>query len=223
MKKLIITLCLCMGGISTSQADFERGATAYDEKRYADAFKEFEADSKRGDAEAMEYLGTMYLAGQGTPKNIKKSIEYFTAAAEKGSRESAWTLSQMYSSGHPEIPLDEKKADYWMDMACQPNLDGTPSRFVAAAEELRRRKAARAGVDPKATARQSLVRLKSMYEKLQLMEVYMPLEQGDCARGKRILEKNRAAWEAAERSSPHSRIAIVENGIRNCEIAFQKP
>ncbi len=58
----------------------------------------------------------MFFEGECTEKNIEKSIEWFTKAAEQGLLGSATTLAMIYEEGKL-VPQDIEKAQFWYKKA----------------------------------------------------------------------------------------------------------
>jgi len=62
------------------------------------------------DPEAMAFLGTHYLFGSlGVQKDVKRSMELWTEAAELGSMDAHYELGCLFDNGK-EVPQDETKA-----------------------------------------------------------------------------------------------------------------
>ena len=67
MKKLIITLFVLLAFQQSAWAGFTEGASAYNNKNYALAYKEILPLAKTGNADAQHLLGLMYYMGRGLP------------------------------------------------------------------------------------------------------------------------------------------------------------
>ena len=65
---------------------------------------------------AQHAYGFMFFEGECTEKDINKSIEWFTKAAEQGLAGSATTLAMIYEEGNM-IPQDLEKAKFWYKKA----------------------------------------------------------------------------------------------------------
>lgn len=90
-------------------ADFRDGGQAYLRGDYEAAAKEFIPLSERGDHRAMYALGSMYSAGHGVEKDLKKSFALFSEAAQNGRADAMYKLGLMYEQGQG-IKQNTKKA-----------------------------------------------------------------------------------------------------------------
>jgi len=84
---------------SSGHADFKEGGEAYLRGDYEAAAKEFIPLAERGDHRAMYALGSMYSAGQGVEKDLKKSFELFSEASRNGRADATYKLGLMYEQG----------------------------------------------------------------------------------------------------------------------------
>lgn len=80
-------------------ADFISGGEAYISGDYETAANEFTPLAKRGDHRAMYALGSMYAAGQGVEKDLKKAFELFSEASRNGRADATYKLGYMYEHG----------------------------------------------------------------------------------------------------------------------------
>jgi TPR repeat protein len=85
-------------------ADLTSAESAYKQKDYATALKEFTPAAQRGNAEALLYLGKMYLLGQGVAKDRAKAIEWFKQSADQGNADAQFFLGTIYLLPHKDIP-----------------------------------------------------------------------------------------------------------------------
>jgi len=65
---------------------FETAVEAYAEGDYRTARESFEALARAGDNRAQYWLGVMYFAGKGAPRDPQRAYLWFSLAAEKGNR-----------------------------------------------------------------------------------------------------------------------------------------
>lgn len=84
---------------SSGHADFKEGGAAYLRGDYEAAAKEFIPLAERGDHRAMYALGSMYAAGHGVEKDLKKSFELFSESAKNGRADAMYKLGLMYEQG----------------------------------------------------------------------------------------------------------------------------
>ncbi len=80
-------------------AGFKEGGEAYKRGDFAAAAAEFMPLAERGDHRAMYALGSMYAAGQGVDKDLKKAYELFFEAAQNGRVDAMYKLGLMYEEG----------------------------------------------------------------------------------------------------------------------------
>ncbi len=80
-------------------ADFKKGGKAYLRGDYEAAAKEFIPLAERGDHRAMYAIGSMYAAGLGVEKDLKKAFELFYEAAQNGRADAICKLGLMYEQG----------------------------------------------------------------------------------------------------------------------------
>ena len=82
MKNLTATLCLTIAvlfgsvGVSAS-ADYQKGLTAYKDKDYATALREWTPLAEQGNADAQKNIGRMYGNGMGVTQNFKTAVKYY--------------------------------------------------------------------------------------------------------------------------------------------------
>ncbi|CAD2097848.1 ubiquitin-protein ligase, putative [Plasmodium vinckei] len=91
-------------------AMYDLGKKYKDEKNFTQAFEYINEASKKNNILALKELGIIYLYGYGTEKDIKKSIENFSKAAEAGDVESKCYLGYIYYfiDGHRDLKLSLK-------------------------------------------------------------------------------------------------------------------
>ncbi len=115
MKRIILyfsvlTPLLC-------HADFKDGGDAYIRGDYETAANEFIPLAKRGDHRAMYALGSMYVAGQGVEKDLKKAFELFKEAAQNGRADAMYKLGVMYEEGVGTKKSTKKAIRYYQKSA----------------------------------------------------------------------------------------------------------
>jgi TPR repeat protein len=81
---------------------------------YRAAFPLVRIMADKGYANYQVYLAKMYLNGQGTKRDSKKAAEWFTTAAQRGSKDAASHLGKMYFKGEG-VPQDYKAARKWLE------------------------------------------------------------------------------------------------------------
>jgi len=88
--------------IRTTQADCQiRGGeyTSYDRANYQTALKVWMESAMTGDAEAMNYVGEIYLKGLGTDPDYALAQVWFKKSADKGNNRAKINLGYMYEEG----------------------------------------------------------------------------------------------------------------------------
>ena len=107
--KLASLLILLFAYPLYTYANFKDGGDAYINGDFETAAEIFEDLANRGDHRAIYALGSMYAAGQGVEKNLKKAHQLFTEASQNGRTDAMYKLGLMYEYGSG-IKKDTKKA-----------------------------------------------------------------------------------------------------------------
>ncbi|HTP35071.1 MAG TPA: tetratricopeptide repeat protein [Candidatus Acidoferrales bacterium] len=111
-------------------ADTAAGLTAFKNKDYPRAYKEWKAAADAGQAEAQFDLGLLYAQGLGVQRDLTVAAQWYLKAAEQGNAEAQFALGQMYSRGWG-IPRDMADAIRWIQMANAPDAEGPPTDWLA--------------------------------------------------------------------------------------------
>ena len=120
MKKLIITLFVLLAFQQSAWAGFTEGASAYNNKNYALAYKEILPLAKTGNADAQHLLGLMYYMGRGLPQDYKQAMFWHRKAAEQGKADAQYVVGAMYYTGNAVLQ-DHKQAVSWFRKAAEQN------------------------------------------------------------------------------------------------------
>ena len=98
--------------LDTMLQDDEFGAAvdAYRAKDFKAALKKYEALARGGHAQASTLAGTMYLMGDGCPKNGEKAVEFFQLGIKAGDPEATLMLGLTYAAGYGVVSVDFGKA-----------------------------------------------------------------------------------------------------------------
>ncbi|MTW14001.1 sel1 repeat family protein [Pseudoduganella eburnea] len=121
MKKLRGVLCalgIALGLQANAHAGFAEGATAYNNKNYALAYKEILPLAKAGNTDAEHLLGLMYYMGRGVPQDYKEALYWHRKAAVKGKADAQYVVGAMYYTGNAVIQ-DHKEAVTWFRKAAE--------------------------------------------------------------------------------------------------------
>jgi uncharacterized protein len=83
----------------------------------------------KGDADAQNILGMMYLQGQGITKDEKKAFQLFTKAAAQNQGDAQNALGVIYEKGYGVL-VDTNKAFEWYSKAAQLNHVGAQNNLA---------------------------------------------------------------------------------------------
>lgn len=121
MKKLrgiFLAIGVALGLQASAHAGFAEGATAYNNKNYALAYKEILPLAKAGNTDAEHLLGLMYYMGRGVPQDYKEALFWHRKAAVKGKADAQYVVGAMYYTGNAVIQ-DHKEAVVWFRKAAE--------------------------------------------------------------------------------------------------------
>jgi TPR repeat protein len=133
--------------VGQSYASSQKGISAFQRGKYEDALKHLEPAAEKGDPEALYYLGRMYGAGQGVPRDQNKATAFFKKAAEGRSPGAQQSLGSALMLGEG-IETDMIEALKWFIVSARAgNKDaaayaGRVSRFMTRAQQREARKKA---------------------------------------------------------------------------------
>ena len=103
---------------SAAQAVYEKGRAYYRAQEYERAFACFVQAAQAGDADAENFVGVCYEAGQGVARNEKEAITRYRHAAWHGNVFAQYNLGVCYAEGRGTA-RDEKAAFEWFRLAAQ--------------------------------------------------------------------------------------------------------
>lgn len=127
-------LTLGPGSNSVRAQNFSTGLAAFEAGDYKTAFGNWWPLAIRGNAKAQASLGLLYYAGQGVKRDTKKSLLWFSRAAEAGQPTAQFFLGLQYFYGRG-VKKDYAKAHAWCDIAMTNGyLDSLFCRDAAALE-----------------------------------------------------------------------------------------
>src|SRR5438094_7827577 len=118
MKKLILAIAIALGLQQAALAGFAEGATAYNSKNYALAYREITPLAKAGNADAEHLLGLMYYMGRGVARDYKQAFAWHYKAALQGKADAEYVVGAMYYTGNA-VPQDQKMAVTWFRKAAE--------------------------------------------------------------------------------------------------------
>jgi TPR repeat protein len=110
-------------------ASYDMGKVAYSgcidheqepkgEPDFEEAFRRFHAGAKLGYTECFAELGTCYMNGQGTEKNLVKGFKWSIRAAEQGQPEGMRLVGECYSRGEG-VEQSIEQAIYWFEKSLE--------------------------------------------------------------------------------------------------------
>jgi TPR repeat protein len=95
------TILLCAS--FSAGADLASAKSLYEQKDYANAFKELAPLAEQGNAEAQLILGKMYMGGQGVLKDPDQATKWFRLSAAQGNADAQFFLGSFYLLPHKDI------------------------------------------------------------------------------------------------------------------------
>ncbi|MBU2918693.1 sel1 repeat family protein [Psychrosphaera sp. F3M07] len=110
------------------EGDFDKGMTAYNEKRYSLALTEWYPLAKERDARAEYYIGIMYLNGLGMPVNYKQGTIWIQRSASQGYAEAQFEFGNLYVAGQ-KIEQNYDQAIRWLLSAARQGHAGAQFNY----------------------------------------------------------------------------------------------
>jgi TPR repeat protein len=124
IKHLLVITTLVLAApvlADDKQAAIDECYLKYDTKDYNSAFPACKQVAEQGNALAQYALGLMFHNGQGTPKDDKQAIYWYTKSAEQGSVSAQLNLGVKFVSGQGTLK-DDKQAVYWYTKSAEQGL-----------------------------------------------------------------------------------------------------
>ena len=113
---LLLILANCEAQAAGNKSKAAAPSVQKKETSPKDEFLLLQKAAARGDAEAQYNLGWMYSNGEGVPKNIAKTFEWFQKAAAQQHADAQYNLGLMYRDGEG-VTKDTIKAIEWFQKA----------------------------------------------------------------------------------------------------------
>lgn len=107
--------------VTTPLERLQNAAIAYQNGAYDVAFDTLKPLAENGSADAQNYLGYMYLTGEGTLRNQKEAAYWFLEAAKSGLPSAQNNIAYLYYNGIG-IKKSETEAFYWYKKAAAKGL-----------------------------------------------------------------------------------------------------
>lgn len=121
MKRIVMALTLVAALSSPAHAGLKEGLAAYERGDNAAAFKELQPLAGQGVTDAQFYLGVMYYAGQGAPKDYAQAMKWFRKAAERGDARAQSNLGVIFANGQG-TKTDYAEAVKWFRKAAEQGM-----------------------------------------------------------------------------------------------------
>ncbi|MET2825842.1 tetratricopeptide repeat protein [Mesorhizobium shangrilense] len=107
----------CADEVDESKLNLDHAASLSQEGNYMAALSIIKPLADAGDARAQTYLGKMFLAGQGVPKDLSAALALLHRAADHDYREAQFMLGVTYAVGGPTETVDYIEALKWLIIA----------------------------------------------------------------------------------------------------------
>lgn len=95
------------------------GREAQDAEDYQKAMEYFQNAAEKGDAEALFYIGRLYMNGNGVDQSYEKALEYFQRGADLGDSFGYTGLAWLYQNGFGVEQSYDKALEYYQQAADQ--------------------------------------------------------------------------------------------------------
>jgi uncharacterized protein len=115
-------------GITSRIGWLDDGRAARLRGDYATAVRLFRLAADQGDAIAQQYLGVMYIDGEGVPQNYAEAFKWYRLAADQSIANAQLCLGSMYATGKG-VTQDYVRAHMWFNLsAAQGNENAENAR-----------------------------------------------------------------------------------------------
>jgi len=114
----IISLGLALSSCNADAQAIEECSAKINDKEYDSAFTVCQQAAEEENASAQFNLGIMFDNGEGTPKDAKQAVYWYTKAAEQGNATVQFYLGTRFDTGEG-TPKDAKQAVYWYTKAAE--------------------------------------------------------------------------------------------------------
>ncbi len=116
MRRLLPILLLLAAAPTVEAGDWHRGVEALENEHHEAAYYIFLRSAQKGDARSAHALGTLYLHGMGTDKDLDEAARWLRAAADAGLANSQAELAGMYARGEG-VEQNPETAAFWFRKA----------------------------------------------------------------------------------------------------------
>jgi len=114
--KVLLTALVLAIPYSINAQTFDEVTANYTVEQWEKVAHYFLESANKGDSDAQDMLGTMYLRGKGVAKNEKRAVYWFQMASDKGLDTAQLHLGLMYANGIG-VAVDNQKAYFWFLVA----------------------------------------------------------------------------------------------------------
>lgn len=115
---MLALLATVVAPLTAARAGFEEGYAAYQEGRYASAFRELLSAAERGHGTANALIGNLYRDGLGVAQDLGVAAQHYRRGAEAGYCPAMFSLARMYHLGRG-VAEDPAEAAKWYRSAAQ--------------------------------------------------------------------------------------------------------
>ncbi|AWL28067.1 hypothetical protein A7P53_01740 [Acinetobacter defluvii] len=138
MKKILLSTLLsfsCATAFAAPQPapvdpKFAKVEQLIQKKDYNAAYKELENLAKTGDAQALYNLAFLTQAGQGTPVDKKKALQYYQQSSDKGYSVASYALAKAYETGDLGVKQDQAKARQYLEKSSKQGFDDATTEYA---------------------------------------------------------------------------------------------
>ncbi len=107
-----VTLLTGQAPAPTQAGPFEEGVAAFDQGRFATAFKLWLPLAQQGHAAAQFNIGYLYEQGRGVTADLAEAARWYLKAAHQGDPDAQYKVAVMYETG-AGLPQDLEEARRW--------------------------------------------------------------------------------------------------------------
>lgn len=118
LRTMAVTLAIMLTCAAPAHAGFAEGKTAFEAKNWPLAILNLRPAAENGNAEAMFYLGTMYLNGWGVEQNPAIAQENYRAAANGYHPDAMLALATLYGEG-VGVDRNPEVSRYWFEQSAK--------------------------------------------------------------------------------------------------------
>jgi TPR repeat protein len=103
------------------QAGMQEARVALQNGDYETVLREIKPLAAQGDADAQNFLGTLYETGEGIQQDFTQAAEWYSKSAQQGYAKAQTNLGFLYEKGKG-VPQDNTQAIHWIAKAAEQGL-----------------------------------------------------------------------------------------------------